>query len=149
MRLILFLLLPSLSLALASFSGMYGGAKNGTYIGAKLTNNSLLKRIEIAGLSSACTIQLPLENPIDETRSTTITRSETPSVRVRSNGKFDAQFQLNSESRVDFKGATVNLRGRLRGGTGRVTIELIHNKTYEDSSSEICYGVTTIRLRRS
>lgn len=149
MRLILLFLIPSLSLALPSFSGIYGGEKNGTYIGAKLTGNSVLKRIEIAGFNSACTIQIPLESPIHETRSTTITRSETPSVRVRSNGKFSTQFQLNSPLRVDFKDATVNLRGRLSGGAGRVTIELIHNKTYEDSSSEICYGALSIRLRRS
>ncbi len=150
MRLILIFLIPSLSLALPSFTGLYGGVSSNelTYFSGKLTARSFLKRIEIAGLSAACTVQIPDQLPIEETRTTNITRDETPIVRVRANGKFSDQFDLISESRVDFKDATVNIRGRIRNGAGRVNLEIIQNKTYEDSSTEICYGYIRIPLRR-
>lgn len=150
MRLVFVFLIPSISLALPSFTGLYGGTTRDkiTYFGAKLTPRSFLKNISIVALRAACTTQLPNQDPVDSERSTNITKNETPIIRVRDNGRFQAEFNLIFPYRVDFKDATVTIQGRLRGGTGRANITIVHTKTYEDSTTETCAGTANVYLRR-
>jgi hypothetical protein len=151
---LLFLTLSLLNInqanALPTFVGKYGGFTSDKVTGflGTYTKRGFLKDIQIAALNSACVVNIPDQGESTSDRDTTITKSETPLIRVRSNGNFNATFDLIDESRVDFKDATVIIQGRLRGGKGRVNITISHSKSYEDGSTETCSGAAVINLKR-
>lgn len=80
-------------------------------------------------------------------QNTNITRAESGTVRLQANGRFSGSFVLNSPSRVDFRGATIRVSGRLSGYRGTITISLTMNKTYGDGSRQIAGGEVTIPVR--
>jgi hypothetical protein len=139
------------ALAAPSAVGKYGGftEDNSTAIGFETTARGTIKNVSIVALRSLCTTTLPGQDPLPaEERSTNITKREVPTIRLRSNSGFSATFELPSTNRVDFRGASVQLSGRLRGKRGTVSIVLQMNKTYEDGSTEVCGGSVTIPVQR-
>jgi hypothetical protein len=114
------------------------------------TARGTIKNLVVVGLTSLCLTTIPgqEQQPADQ-RTTNITKRETPAIRLRANGRFSATFELPSTNRVDFRGATVEVTGRLRGKKGTVTVGLQMNETYEDGSTEVCSGSVTVPVERS
>ncbi len=130
-------------------TGKFAGVhQNGfTTVGLTLTRQGIVNNIQIAALQALCQVTIPDSGQLPaEERATSITKREIPSIRLRSGGRFRNEFELNSSSRVDFRGARVVMSGRLRGATGTVNITLQFDKSYEDGSSESCGGSADIRL---
>jgi len=130
-------------------TGKFAGVhQNGfTTVGLTLTRQGVINNIQIAALQSLCQVTIPDSGQLPaEERSTSITKREIPSIRLRSGGRFRSEFELSNTSRVDFRGARIIMSGRLRGSTGTVSITLQFDKSYEDGSTETCGGSADIRL---
>jgi hypothetical protein len=138
--------------AAPSGTGKYGGftADKTSAVSFDSTARGTIKNLVVVGLTSLCLTTIPgqEQQPADQ-RTTNITKRETPTIRLRANGRFSATFELPSTNRVDFRGATVEVTGRLRGKKGTVTVGLQMNKTYEDGSTETCSGTVTVPVERS
>jgi hypothetical protein len=140
------------ALAAPSAVGKYGGFTDdqATAVSFESTSRGTIKNLVVVGLNSLCTTTIPGQEPQPaEQRTTNITKRETPTIRLRANGRFSATFELPSTNRVDFRGASVEVTGRLRGKKGTVSLVLQMNKTYEDGSTEVCGGSVTVPVERS
>jgi len=138
--------------AAPSAVGIYGGrsAADGTYVLFETTRRGFIKNLEIAGLTALCTTTIPGSETLPaEEISTTITRSETPLIRLQQSGQFSDDFDLIDAGRVDFQGARVRVTGRLRGDRGHVLIVLTMNETYGDGSTQVCGGSVRIPVERT
>ena len=138
--------------AAPSATGKYGGFTDdqSTGVSFQSTSRGTLKNLVVVGLTSFCTTTIPGQDPLPaEQRSTNVTKNETPTIRLRPNGRFSASFDLPSTNRVDFVGASVEVTGRLRGKKGTISLVLQMNKTYEDGSTEVCGGAVTVPVERS
>jgi hypothetical protein len=142
----------SSSVAAPSAVGKYSGVStNGfTTVYFEASSAGIIRNLQIVALPALCTTTLPGEpaSPAEE-RVTNITRKETPRIRLRSNSRFSAAFELTSLSRVDFKNAQVEITGRLRGKRGSVSVVIQMNKTYEDGSTQTCGGSVSLEVKKA